>query len=123
MKEKCAKCGRKTILMRPAKYSPEDKFGKYQNDYEQLIDRYVARKMLADKEPGTNGTSFDHTWLPGQVDSVEISQTLKDIKYYTESNFWLMFFVQSDVKDINSKEYHVVYQSLKYKADNLPREP
>ncbi len=29
MKENCPKCGRPTSITRPARYSPEDRYGKY----------------------------------------------------------------------------------------------
>jgi H/ACA ribonucleoprotein complex subunit 3 len=29
LKENCPKCGQKTILPKPPKYSPQDKYGKY----------------------------------------------------------------------------------------------
>jgi len=40
MKEKC-ECGSKTTTVKPAKYSPEDKYGKYRRD--------VQRKELEEK--------------------------------------------------------------------------
>ena len=57
--------------------------------------------------------------MPGDVDSVEISQTIKDIKFEDLKQFYLMFFLQNDIKDINDPAYQEVYQSYKYKANNL----
>ncbi|MBS3073079.1 ribosome biogenesis protein [Candidatus Pacearchaeota archaeon] len=35
MKESC--CGEKTITLKPAKYSPEDKWGKYRREFKESI--------------------------------------------------------------------------------------
>tara|TARA_Y100000310_G_C20378689_1_gene667007 strand:- start:591 stop:770 length:180 start_codon:yes stop_codon:yes gene_type:complete len=32
LEESCSKCGEKTILPKPAKYSPEDKYGNYRRE-------------------------------------------------------------------------------------------
>ncbi|MBI2508116.1 RNA-protein complex protein Nop10 [Candidatus Woesearchaeota archaeon] len=35
LKESCQKCSSKTITPKPAKFSPEDKFGKYRRKYKR----------------------------------------------------------------------------------------
>ncbi|MEK6856768.1 MAG: RNA-protein complex protein Nop10 [Nanoarchaeota archaeon] len=35
LKDNCPKCNHKTISPKPAKFSPEDKFGKYRRAYKQ----------------------------------------------------------------------------------------
>ncbi|MEK6864767.1 MAG: RNA-protein complex protein Nop10 [Nanoarchaeota archaeon] len=35
MQPKCQKCGKATFSTKPAKYSPEDKWGKYRLKYKQ----------------------------------------------------------------------------------------
>ncbi len=36
LKEKCPKCGAKTLSTQPAKFSPEDKYGKYRRMAKKL---------------------------------------------------------------------------------------
>lgn len=35
LKDHCPKCDNKTISPKPAKFSPEDKFGKYRREYKE----------------------------------------------------------------------------------------
>ncbi|MFH1972920.1 MAG: RNA-protein complex protein Nop10 [archaeon] len=35
LKDKCPNCGEKTITSKPAKFSPEDKYGKYRRQYKK----------------------------------------------------------------------------------------
>ena len=46
MKEECPKCGKKTVINKPARYSPEDKYGEYRrktkNDIEEKAKKAQA---------------------------------------------------------------------------------
>jgi len=37
MKSVCSKCGEKTIITKPAKYSPSDKYGEYRRKAKELM--------------------------------------------------------------------------------------
>ncbi|MAF50740.1 MAG: ribosome biogenesis protein [Nanoarchaeota archaeon] len=37
IKKQCSECNKKTLTPKPAKYSPEDKYGKYRRKYKQDV--------------------------------------------------------------------------------------